>query len=93
MQCLTTLFCDLCILVIKHYPLACNLFNFSLTCGFVFYFSYSVEHSEVWHVISLIFLTRGFVFYFSFSVEHSGGQRVRLELQKLSQFSVFPGQV
>ncbi|KAG2702654.1 hypothetical protein I3843_06G093400 [Carya illinoinensis] len=27
------------------------------------------------------------------SVEHSGGQRVRLELQKLSQFSVFPGQV
>ncbi|XVF85182.1 hypothetical protein PTKIN_Ptkin17bG0097900 [Pterospermum kingtungense] len=27
------------------------------------------------------------------SVEHSGGQRVRLELNKLSQFSVFPGQV
>lgn len=27
------------------------------------------------------------------SVEHSGGQRVRLELQKLNQFSVFPGQV
>nr|POE58034.1 isoform 2 of dna polymerase alpha subunit b [Quercus suber] len=27
------------------------------------------------------------------SVEHSGGQHVRLELQKLSQFSVFPGQV
>ncbi|CAM8912938.1 unnamed protein product [Rhodiola kirilowii] len=27
------------------------------------------------------------------SVEHSGGQRVRLDLQKLSQCSVFPGQV
>ncbi|KAH6818853.1 DNA polymerase alpha 2 [Perilla frutescens var. frutescens] len=27
------------------------------------------------------------------SVEHSGGQRVRLDLQKLNQFSVFPGQV
>uniref|UniRef100_A0A5B7C235 DNA polymerase alpha subunit B n=1 Tax=Davidia involucrata TaxID=16924 RepID=A0A5B7C235_DAVIN len=27
------------------------------------------------------------------SVEHSGGQRVRLDLQKLSQFSMFPGQV
>ncbi|KAK9076199.1 hypothetical protein SSX86_004532 [Deinandra increscens subsp. villosa] len=27
------------------------------------------------------------------SVEHSGGQRVRLELQKLEQFSIFPGQV
>ncbi|GJX84087.1 DNA polymerase alpha subunit B, partial [Tanacetum coccineum] len=27
------------------------------------------------------------------SVEHSGGQRVRLDLQKLDQFSIFPGQV
>ncbi|XP_076889322.1 uncharacterized protein LOC143540040 [Bidens hawaiensis] len=27
------------------------------------------------------------------SVEHSGGQRVRLELQKLEQLSIFPGQV
>ncbi|KAL6953002.1 hypothetical protein U1Q18_040915 [Sarracenia purpurea var. burkii] len=27
------------------------------------------------------------------SVEQSGGQRVRLDLQKLSQFSIFPGQV
>ncbi|KAL1538983.1 hypothetical protein AAHA92_27662 [Salvia divinorum] len=27
------------------------------------------------------------------SVEHSGGQRVRLDLQKLSQYSIFPGQV
>ncbi|CAK9155820.1 unnamed protein product [Ilex paraguariensis] len=27
------------------------------------------------------------------SVEHSGGQRVHLDLQKLSQFSTFPGQV
>ncbi|XP_022944938.1 DNA polymerase alpha subunit B [Cucurbita moschata] len=27
------------------------------------------------------------------SVEHSGGQWVRLELQNLSQFSIFPGQV
>ncbi|XP_059657746.1 uncharacterized protein LOC132304194 [Cornus florida] len=27
------------------------------------------------------------------SVEHSGGQRVRLDLQKLNEFSVFPGQV
>ncbi|XP_058192703.1 uncharacterized protein LOC131309974 [Rhododendron vialii] len=27
------------------------------------------------------------------SVEHSQGQRVRLDLQKLSQFSIFPGQV
>ncbi|KAK9276974.1 hypothetical protein L1049_006513 [Liquidambar formosana] len=27
------------------------------------------------------------------SVGHSGGQRVRLDLQKLSQFSIFPGQV
>ncbi|KAK4763658.1 hypothetical protein SAY87_013096 [Trapa incisa] len=27
------------------------------------------------------------------SDEHSGGQRVRLDLQRLSQFSVFPGQV
>ncbi|XP_071928815.1 uncharacterized protein [Coffea arabica] len=27
------------------------------------------------------------------SVEHSGGQRVRLDLQKLEQFSIFPGQV
>lgn len=27
------------------------------------------------------------------SVEHSGGQRVRLDLQKMSQFSIFPGQV
>ncbi|PIA51345.1 hypothetical protein AQUCO_01100282v1 [Aquilegia coerulea] len=27
------------------------------------------------------------------SVEHSGGQRVRLDLQKLQQFSFFPGQV
>ncbi|GMN49155.1 hypothetical protein TIFTF001_018320 [Ficus carica] len=27
------------------------------------------------------------------SVEHSGGQRVRLELQNLNQFSIFPGQV
>ncbi|KAL0357801.1 UNVERIFIED_CONTAM: DNA polymerase alpha subunit B [Sesamum calycinum] len=27
------------------------------------------------------------------SVEHSGGQRVRLDLQKLNQFSIFPGQV
>ncbi|CAL5433537.1 unnamed protein product [Camellia sinensis] len=27
------------------------------------------------------------------SVEHSRGQRVRLDLQKLSQFSIFPGQV
>ncbi|KAL8552556.1 hypothetical protein ACS0TY_001301 [Phlomoides rotata] len=26
------------------------------------------------------------------SVEHSGGQRVRLDLQKLKQFSIFPGQ-
>ncbi|GKE08649.1 DNA polymerase alpha subunit B, partial [Tanacetum coccineum] len=27
------------------------------------------------------------------SVEHSGGQRVHLDLQKLDQFSIFPGQV
>lgn len=27
------------------------------------------------------------------SVEHSGGQRVRLDVQRLKQFSVFPGQV
>ncbi|XP_022151968.1 DNA polymerase alpha subunit B isoform X2 [Momordica charantia] len=27
------------------------------------------------------------------SFEHSGGQRVRLELQNLNQFSIFPGQV
>lgn len=27
------------------------------------------------------------------SVEHSGGQRVRLDLQKLDQFSIFPGQM
>ncbi|KAL3501055.1 hypothetical protein ACH5RR_035504 [Cinchona calisaya] len=27
------------------------------------------------------------------SVEHSGGQRVRLDLQNLEQFSIFPGQV
>ncbi|KAL5827008.1 hypothetical protein ACOSQ3_018853 [Xanthoceras sorbifolium] len=27
------------------------------------------------------------------SVEHSGGQRVRLDLHKLGQFSIFPGQV
>ncbi|XP_042506466.1 DNA polymerase alpha subunit B [Macadamia integrifolia] len=27
------------------------------------------------------------------SVEHSGGQRVRLDIQKLTQFSFFPGQV
>ncbi|XP_048318477.1 uncharacterized protein LOC107428341 [Ziziphus jujuba] len=27
------------------------------------------------------------------SVEHSGGQRVRLELQNLSQYSIFPGQI
>ncbi|GAA0154934.1 DNA-directed DNA polymerase [Lithospermum erythrorhizon] len=27
------------------------------------------------------------------SVEHSGGQRVRLDLQKVEQFSLFPGQV
>lgn len=27
------------------------------------------------------------------SVEHSGGRRVRLELQKLNHFSIFPGQV
>lgn len=27
------------------------------------------------------------------SVEHSGGQRVRLDLQKLSHFSIFPGQI
>ncbi|KAJ4960012.1 hypothetical protein NE237_019922 [Protea cynaroides] len=27
------------------------------------------------------------------SVEHSGGQRVRLDLQKLNHFSFFPGQV
>ncbi|XP_047325252.1 DNA polymerase alpha subunit B [Impatiens glandulifera] len=27
------------------------------------------------------------------SVENSGGQRVRVDLQKLSQFSIFPGQV
>ncbi|CAI9093266.1 OLC1v1028731C2 [Oldenlandia corymbosa var. corymbosa] len=27
------------------------------------------------------------------SVEHSGGQRIRLDLQKLEQFSIFPGQV
>ncbi|XP_074295902.1 uncharacterized protein LOC141623669 [Silene latifolia] len=27
------------------------------------------------------------------SVEHSGGQRVRLELEKLSQYTIFPGQV
>ncbi|TYJ98951.1 DNA polymerase alpha subunit B [Cucumis melo var. makuwa] len=27
------------------------------------------------------------------SIAHSGGQRVRLELQNLSQFSIFPGQV
>ncbi|PKA50073.1 hypothetical protein AXF42_Ash021104 [Apostasia shenzhenica] len=27
------------------------------------------------------------------SVEHSGGQRVRIDLQELSQFSLFPGQV
>lgn len=32
-------------------------------------------------------------FYYLNSVEHSGGQRVRLELQKLDQFSIFPGQV
>jgi hypothetical protein len=45
-------------------------------------------------VISLVFLSdMGFLLFFSYSVEHSGGQRVRLELQKLNQFSVFPGQV
>ncbi|CAI0425714.1 unnamed protein product [Linum tenue] len=27
------------------------------------------------------------------SIEHSGGQRVRLDLQKVNQFSVFPGQL
>lgn len=27
------------------------------------------------------------------SVEHSGGQRVRLDLQNLDHFSIFPGQV
>ncbi|CAL1413478.1 unnamed protein product [Linum trigynum] len=27
------------------------------------------------------------------SIEHSGGQRVRLDLQKVNQFSVFPGQI
>ncbi|KAF3431097.1 hypothetical protein FNV43_RR25827 [Rhamnella rubrinervis] len=27
------------------------------------------------------------------SVEHSGGQRVRLELQNLSKYSIFPGQI
>ncbi|XP_075496202.1 uncharacterized protein LOC142533346 [Primulina tabacum] len=27
------------------------------------------------------------------TAEHSGGQRVRLDLQKLNQFSVFPGQI
>ncbi|KAM2018383.1 hypothetical protein ACFX1T_021332 [Malus domestica] len=27
------------------------------------------------------------------SAEHSGGQRVRMELQNLSQFSIFPGQI
>ncbi|CAN1313480.1 DNA polymerase alpha subunit B [Linum perenne] len=27
------------------------------------------------------------------STEHSGGQRVRLDLQKVNQFSVFPGQI
>ncbi|XP_052184323.1 uncharacterized protein LOC127796292 isoform X2 [Diospyros lotus] len=27
------------------------------------------------------------------SIEHSGGQRVRLDLQKMNQFSIFPGQV
>ncbi|PON82786.1 DNA polymerase alpha, subunit B [Trema orientale] len=27
------------------------------------------------------------------SVEHSGGQRVRLELQNMNQFSIFPGQI
>lgn len=36
---------------------------------------------------------RGICLHISDSVEHSGGQRVRLELQNLNQFSIFPGQV
>ncbi|KAG8365945.1 hypothetical protein BUALT_Bualt17G0024700 [Buddleja alternifolia] len=31
--------------------------------------------------------------HYYYNVEHSGGQRVRLDLQKLNQFSIFPGQV
>lgn len=43
--------------------------------------------------ISFVFPQLQVCFCSSYSIEHSGGQRVRLELQKLSQFSVFPGQV
>ena len=35
----------------------------------------------------------GFHIQVSCSVQHSGGQRVRLDLSKLNQFSIFPGQV
>lgn len=37
------------------------------------------------------FLPTSFIYFDS--VMHSGGQRVRLDIQKLSQFSIFPGQV
>ena len=50
-------------------------------------------HCQLWVICLALMLCMGFINLSFCSVQHSGGQRVRLDLSKLNQFSIFPGQV